>query len=262
MLTATRSLDGAKVVAAYVDKASGPFLCTSCEQPLILNKGRIRVHHFRHPPQVVCAHGQGESLEHLHCKMEIFDALARHEFASDVELEKHLGPAIADVFARIHGQPVAVEVQRSALSVTEIRQRTQVYTDLGINVLWIAIFPDAPTDTHHSPRACERWLHAAYLGRVYYWVNGLSLRPVHFDDLQLPVDGRTWFDPGGGQRASPAYTRPSQRYRTPSAGPLVDLVRDFRPRLLGPFAGGTVDVPQRRLFLDRRPRWWPALRPE
>jgi hypothetical protein len=50
--------------------------------------------------------------------------------------------------------------------------------------------------------------------------------------------------------------------RTPSAGPLVDLVRDFRPRVLPPIAGGTVDVPQRRLFVDRRPRWWQGVRPE
>ncbi|QEI08856.1 competence protein CoiA [Pigmentiphaga aceris] len=262
MLTATRQQDGVKVVAAYVDKSHGPFLCTSCQRPLILNKGRIRVHHFRHPPQVARAHGQGESLEHLHCKMEIFDALAQHASVTDVELEKHLGPVVADVFAYIHGQPVAVEVQRSVLSVAEIRERTQAYTGLGINVLWIAVFPDAPTDTEHSPKACERWLHAAYLGRVYYWVNGLSLRPVHFDDMQLPVDGRSWIEPGGARRFSSPYTRTSQRYRTPCAGPLVDLVNDFRPRLLGPFAGGTIDVPQRRLFLDRRPRWWQAIRPD
>lgn len=256
MLTAVRQHDGAKVIAAHVDNSGAPFLCTSCNRSLILDQGKIRVHHFRHPPQVSCAHGQGESLEHLHCKMEIFEALVRHEQATEVELEKRLGPATPDVFARIRGEPVAVEVQRSVLSVAEICLRTQVYTGLGINVLWIAIFPSAPTDTHHSPKACERWLHAAYLGRVYYWVGGLSVRPVHFDDVQLPVDGRSWFEPGGHARFTLAHTRASQRYRTPSAGPLLDLVRDFRPRLLRAFAGGTVEVPQRRLFLDRRPRWW------
>ena len=262
MLTATRQHDNAKVVAAQVDRAGGPYLCTSCRRALVLNKGRIRVHHFRHAAQVPCHHGNGESLAHLHCKMEIFEALAASEFAADVDVEKPLGPAIADVYARIRGQPVAIEVQRSVLSVADIRLRTEVYAALGIPVLWIVLFPDAPADTHHQPTACERWLHAAYLGRVYYWAGGPRLRPVHYDEHRLPVDGRCWFEPGGDARTVPAHTRASRRFRTPSAGPLVDLTRDFRPRLLSAFAAGTVEVPRRRLFIDGRPRWWHAMRPQ
>jgi hypothetical protein len=79
---------------------------------------------------------------------------------------------------------------------------------------------------------------------------------VHHDEYRLPVDGRLWFEPGGNARAIPAYTRASRRYRTPSAGPLVDLVRDCRAKVLPPFVGGTVEVPRRRLFMDEAPPWW------
>ena len=135
MLTALRQSDSAKVLARASEKSEAPFLCPRCRRELVLRKGRIKVHHFAHKPPVTCALGKGETEQHLKAKLEIFDALRTEPNVSELELEKDLGMSVADVYARISGVPVAVEIQRSELSVNDIVARTKNYHRLGIAVL-------------------------------------------------------------------------------------------------------------------------------
>lgn len=101
-------------------------------------------------------------------KLGIYDALLGHSNVTRLELEKDFGISIADVFACISNTPVAIEIQRSNLSVNEIIRRTENYCRLGIAVLWIALYsPDLHRDKY-SPNALGKWCHTAYFGRVYY----------------------------------------------------------------------------------------------
>ena len=79
---------------------------------------------------------------------------------------------------------------------------------------------------------------------------------MHFGPAVLRVDARSWHEPGGHERTAGGYRRIARSCRTMAPGPLLDLVRDFSPRTLPAFQGGTVYAPGRRVYLDTRPPWW------
>lgn len=255
MLTALRNLDSLKVIARDSEKPEAPFSCPKCRREVVLHKGRIKVHHFAHKPPITCSLGQGESELHFRAKTEIFDALRLAPNASEVELERDCGASVADVYAVISGTRVAIEIQRSTLSVNDIVARTQNYHRLGIAVLWLALpHPDLDSD-QYSPDAWEKWCHGAYFGRVYYWGGGEAIRPVHFGEYAIEVASRSWFADGYEQSAG-GYSRRSKRWRTPDEGATVLLSQNFQRSSRSAWTGGTVSVPQCTLFVDRQAKWW------
>lgn len=255
MLTALRQSDSAKVLARNSEKPEAPFLCPRCRRELVLRKGRIKVHHFAHKPPVTCALGKGETEQHLRAKLGLYDALRSEPNVTDLELEKDFETSVADIYARISGVPVAVEIQRSALSVNDIVARTRNYHRLGIAVLWAGLpNPDLAT-SKYSPRAWEKWCHAAYFGRVYFWESGQVFKVVHFGPYQIHVASRSWFE-GGEERSAGGHDRTSRRWRTPRPGVPCLLSRSFRMNRRTPWSGGTVTVPECTLYGDMQPKWW------
>lgn len=85
-------------------------------------------------------------------------------------LELPLEEVRPDVSATIKGVPVAIEVQISSLSVETIMRRTIDYHRRGIYVLWLLQWTPALDRPRYAPKIWEKWVHAAYYGRVYYWV--------------------------------------------------------------------------------------------
>jgi competence protein CoiA len=256
MLTATRQDDGQKVSARDAQKSQAPFHCPKCRSEVVLHKGNIKTHHFKHKPPISCSWGQGETNGHYLAKLGVYDALTKEPNVSGAELEKDFGATVADVFAVIEGVPVAVEIQRSNLSVAEITSRTQNYYRLGISVLWVALPNESLWEERYSPSAWERWCHAAYFGRVYYWDEGQRFHVVHFSPYLLYVQESSWFDSDGSERFAGGYERFSKRYKTPWHGKCVALCKDFRPKVKSAYSSGTISIPPCRLYLDRQPKWW------
>ncbi|MDM0031336.1 competence protein CoiA family protein [Variovorax sp. J22P271] len=230
-------------------------MCPACRREVVLHQGLIRIHHFAHKARVACRLGAGETEDHLLTKLSLFDALRKESNVQDVELEKNFGTAVADVFAVISGVPVAVEMQRSALAVSEITARTAEYHRLGIAVLWIDIPNGDLGLSRYSPAAWERWCHAAYFGRVYYWAGGQTLRPVHYAPLALRVEETSWRT-NGQIHSGGGYYRRSRRWRTPRPGQPVLLLKGFQRSLRHAWTGGSVHGPECTLFIDRQPNWW------
>lgn len=255
MLTAIRQSDAIKVLARQSERIESPFLCALCRREMILRKGPIKIHHFSHKPPTTCSLGKGETELHHRAKLEMYDALRADALASEVELEKNLGGSIADVYARISCIRVAVEIQRSSLSVNDIITRTRNYHRLGIAVLWIGLPNPSLPSKQYSPRAWEKWCHAAYYGRVYYWKQGQTLQVVHFDPYNIHVPSSTWFQDGSEQSAG-GYDRVSKRWRTPNPGGSVLLARGFQSAARSAWSGGTVSVPDCTLYVDRQRKWW------
>lgn len=255
MLTALRLADNEKVLARSSEKADAPFACPACQREVVLHKGLIRIHHFAHKTELACRLGAGETEDHLLTKLSLFDALCQAPNVREAALEKRLGSAVADVFALISDVPMAIEVQRSALAVGEITQRTAEYHRLGIAVLWVGIPNGDLGLSRYSPAAWERWCHAAYFGRVYYWSGGQTLRPVHFAPHAIRVDETSWrrygqvFSGGG-------YDRRSRRWRAPQAGRPVLVSDGFRKTWRPAWSGASVRVPECTLFIDKQPAWW------
>jgi competence protein CoiA len=255
MLTALRTSDNEKVLARSSAKPDAPFMCPACHREVVLHQGLIRIHHFAHKARVACRLGAGETEDHLLTKLSLFDALRAAPNVKHVELEKRFGTSVADVFAVIAGVPVAIEIQRSALAVREITARTQQYHRLGIAVLWIGIPNGDLGLSRYSPAAWERWCHAAYFGRVYYWVGGQSLRPIHYGPLALRVEETSWRK-HGQVHSGGGYEKRSRRWRKPQAGKPVLLSNGFRRTSRQAWSGGSVHVPECTLFVDGQPSWW------
>jgi competence protein CoiA len=192
MLSARRQSDGQAVLAYDERKENGPFSCIECGDPVILKTGRNRINHFAHEFPLARHYAENESDEHRRCKTEIYQALLHHPRASKVALERPLGTNRPDVSAMIGGVPVAIEVQISNLSVETIQQRTIEYFRKGIAVLWLLPWtPDLDTP-RYTPTLWEKWVHACYFGRVYYWLKELEVVAYHFEASLKSVPKRTW----------------------------------------------------------------------
>ena len=244
MLTAIRQSDGQKVVAWEADKGDRPFQCFCCQQVVTLRKGEVKAPHFAHQPPVTCEYGTGESEEHRRCKLSIYEGLTRHPGVTKCEVERNLGTVRPDVSAYIGGVPVAVEVQVSSLSLARIIYRTAEYARKGIYVLWLPLHSQRLNQDLYRLRPWELWLHAAYFGRVYYWLEGLTILPVHFRDCHTTVRGRTH----DFQKFS--------RMKVPLDGRRVDLADDFKPLSREAWSSKRLEIPGSKLLIDTQLRWY------
>src|SRR4051812_29310819 len=236
MLTAAREDNGQKVAAWEVERKDGPFRCFCCRQVVTLRKGEIKAPHFAHVPPVTCEYGTGESEAHRLCKIALYENLSRDPRVRKCEMERDLGTVRPDVSAYINGVPVALEVQLSNLSLAKIQHRTLEYARKGIYVLWLPLYTSALKRELYAPRPWERWLHATYFGRVYYWLEGLKVAPVHFRDYYYHARGRT-----------KDYKKLSRKV-VPLAGETLLLTEDFIPLQSEARSGNRFFVPQAKLF--------------
>lgn len=255
MLTA-HDAHGTKLIAWATEKHQGPFRCPGCASEVVLKKGAIKVHHFAHRPPVTCRMGMGETALHLQAKKEIFEALQGFPGVEDLELERDFGISRADVYARIRGTPVAIELQRSDLTVQALAQRTANYHRLGIAVLWVGVRSEAPSPMRYAPRAWERWCHAAYFGRVYYWVKGQILSVMHFAPYHIDVEAKSWHDSDGTEHSGGGYLRVSKRWRRLKFGQPVHIAMHFQRQQRGAWRGGDIIVPDCTLYVDQQAKWW------
>ncbi|EDX70713.1 Competence protein CoiA-like family [Coleofasciculus chthonoplastes PCC 7420] len=255
MLCAIKGTDNKKIIAKDASKQDVPFYCPKCSKEVCLRKGRIRIHHFAHKPPVTCGHGIGESEAHRQCKTEIYKSLLKHPKVQDCELEKNLGSVIPDIFAVIDGTPVALEVQISSLTIDEVIRRTEDYSKKKIYLLWLGLRNKEFNEEKYSPKAWEKWLHAMYYGRVYYWVTGLKLQPIHFSDYHLYVKESTWYE-DGEERSAGGYYKYSKRYKTPIKGKLVNITEHFQAMYRQIWKGGNIFIPECKLYIDRQNTWW------
>jgi len=244
MLTATRQANGRKLAAWEADKDEKPFLCQCCGRIVTLRRGGIRAAHFAHQPPVTCEYGTGESEEHRLCKIAIYESLRADPRVTKCEIERNLGTVRPDVSAYIDSVPVAIEVQLSSLSLERIMYRTAEYARRGIYVLWLPLYAEGLRRELYQPRPWERWLHAAYFGRVYYWLEGLQIVPVHFRDYYASVRGRTR-----------DYSKLSSK-KIPLAGRTAILTEDFRPVHRQAWANQYVSIPQSKLLMDSQAAWY------
>jgi len=257
MLCGIRS-DGSKVFARQSTKLEAPFYCPACNHELNIRKGNIMVHHFAHKPPYNenCRHGQGESEIHRKCKETVYNGLLQYEHVTQIEMEKKFDFVISDIFCFINKVPVAIEIQRSNLSVNEITARTVAYEKLGINVLWLALYNDKLSTDKYNPNAWEKWCHAVYFGRVHYWLSDLTIVPVHYSKYQTYVEAKSWFDQYGDEQSGGDYYKTHKNSKTPKLGTQLNLATDFQPALKQPWKGGSIVTPKCRIYGSNLKKWW------
>lgn len=254
MLSAKRQSDG-KIVTAYLEsKSNAPFVCLECNQEVILKTGKVRLNHFGHANPLTCKFAEGESETHRRCKMEIYEALQKQPNVRDVALERCIGNVRADVSAYINGIPVAIEVQISSLSLESIMHRTIEYFRSGFYVLWLLQWTPKLDRPRYNPQIWEKWIHAAYFGHVYYWIEGLQVVSYRFEPSFRTVRKNTWYSRRlGNKNTRGGYTLRSKRYRTTVRGNILNLATDFSPKERFWWGGNGLKVPDAKLFMEKRP---------
>lgn len=258
MLCAKRKSDGSSVIARSESKSNAPFECPECGNEVILRKGMVRIHHFAHKPPVTCTYGAGETDAHRQCKMAIYDALLQAPNVRKPGLERSLTTVRPDVRAYINNTPIAIEVQISALSLDTIIRRTTEYTRKGVYLLWLPQWT-SDLDVHrYSPRVWERWIHAAYFGRIYYWLEGLLVVSYHFAPYYTFVEETSWYGEGGEEMSAGGFDRKSKRYRTPVRGKTLNLLTDFVSHDRDEWQSQDLTIPRAKLYVDRYPKFKPA----
>jgi competence protein CoiA len=209
-----------EVMATEVSPVDGPFYCPTCREQVILKQGRIVIAHFAHYPEATCAYpNEGESDEHRLAKLEIYQALVQIPGVTNVRLERYLREVRPDVSFVLNGKLVAIEIQVSRLTLDRIEERTTAYARKNIAVLWMPLFSMELFESRYTPKDWERYLHAMYYGKVYYWFEGLLVQPVEFGEYLLEPD---WWT---GKRYR------SKRFVTPTLLPqrsMLDLVPRWR----------------------------------
>ena len=249
MLSARRKSDGQTVHAYFESKANAPFYCLVCGDPVILKTGKNKINHFAHE-NFACQYAEGESDTHRRCKIEIYKALLRAPNVHDVALERPLDTVRPDVSAYINGVKVAIEVQISSLSVETIMRRTIDYHRKGIYVLWLLQWTPKLDAQRYAPKLWEKWIHAAYFGRVYYWTGGLDVVSYSFEPSLKSVPSQSWYSKDGEKVTRRGFTRRSKRYRAATRGQTFDLAREFVPRLRYWWEGNGLKVPDAKLFME------------
>lgn len=212
-----------------------------------MKKGRVKIHHFSHIPAAYCAYGLGESEKHRQVKQEIYNALSLHPDVTKLQLERPLEDVRPDISFYLGNIPIAIEVQVSTLSLDTIATRTRSYTSKGISLLWVSPYDTAIQNGEwYDPRQWEKYIHALYFGKVYYWISGETVRPIHFDEYRIYVENTEWFE-NGYMRYEGGYYRSSKRYRTPRfqrnvpITSLSSLVRDA-------WQASTMTIPKAQLW--------------
>jgi len=251
MLSAKRTSDGEAVLAYFERSSNGPFACLECGDEVRLRTGKRRVSHFFHAYPRLCQNGVNESETHRTCKREIFEALQSHPDVSQVSMERAFEGFRADIYAVIRGTPVAIEVQISTLSPETILRRTIQYCRKGIAVLWLLPWSAKLDAERYTPRLWEKWLHAAYFGRVYYHLRDLSIASYRFDPILTPVPATTWRSPLGRLKRAGGYSRKSKRFRKAVRSGRFHLIEDFFPKMRTWWEGGEVKVPDALLWMER-----------
>ncbi|UCZ51951.1 hypothetical protein LGQ02_13955 [Bacillus shivajii] len=154
-------------------EAISPFCCPICEDRLILKLGDKQAWHFAHISNSSCSLNRGgESKEHLDGKLELAHWLEIHGYSPT--LEKYF-PHIkqrADVFVNIRNQPIAFELQRSAIPIKELINRTNEYEIYNIKPIWVGFQSESiqkhsivfPRNTlHHHFIQAHPQLYSLYL---------------------------------------------------------------------------------------------------
>lgn len=249
MLCAKRNSDSSTVIAYSESKANGPFACPACEGEVTLHQGRFKVHHFAHKPPMTCSYGKGETETHRRCRVEIYQGLLSEPNVRDAQLERSsLKTVRPDISAWIGKVPVAIEVQISALALETAIHRTLEYAKKKIYILWLAQWkPELDSDSYR-PSVLERWLHATYFGRVYYWKSGLTVVPYHFETLHRTTEFYEWYEPGGFYNSAGGDTYTLKSIKQPVRGKPLNIVADFAARKRDELG---VSVPRYLLFTDK-----------
>lgn len=224
-------LHNGKRIEAATAKRGIQYVCPGCNSGIILKRGRKVCAHFAHKASTTCSGGGGETWGHLAIKTLITNSLRQRGLR--VEPEYSIGSipwerrADVMVWAPVTNTPIAIEIQRSTLSIRELELRAISYCRMGIAQFWINLLAPGVVEqatqmsettwsiSRYTPRLHELWIHGqnnfegAWMAAPEtgeFWQ--AKLRPH-----QLTTKEAIWYDKGVEKKYRKPSTRISRRYR-------------------------------------------------
>ena len=194
--------DGCSRIAWETRREDKPFFCPACGKEVVICKGSVRAHHFRHKARSSCGYGAGESQAHMITKREIFEAVLADPACDDCQLERWVGGDVRpDVSFRYRGRYIVVEVQKSSIKIEDIKRRMAAYTARKWYTLWVIASP-RPTALYDLA-LWERFLSTMYYGMLYYWKMG-RIQVVKLRTVSRTIEATDW---GGGYSKAYRYKK-------------------------------------------------------
>jgi len=279
MLTAIRQSDNKKVVGEFIEKVKGErFKCEFCDKIVTHNKptDRVKVGHFKHKSGESFCPNHGESIEHIRTKLSIFNYIKSKwgDKLKEIEIEKWICNRTIrpDIYIETKkGNKIAIEVQASALTVTEIKRRTSKYFNENIYVMWVLLF-DYPrfyefkkewgtkddgnwglVDARYSFRdkvrlkEFEIFLYWAYYKDLIFW----DLEQEHSTDFMVIRMADYWTDDKEFRKDGEDYYYEGKQTKVMKT--IQSIKRDisfdkFRPIKGSVFKGKSYEIPERTIF--------------
>lgn len=264
MLTAS-SNHRAHCYAWTTERSEAPFFCKECLKEVVLRKGRVRAHHFAHKAPVTCQYGLGETNEHHKAKRGIFEALKINPNCSYCELEQKVNNVIPDIYAIIKEIPVAIEIQRSNMTVQDVYDRTVARHKNGLSVIWVIpsidqlkIFREDHQDVCRVPKWLE-CIHAMGFGRIYVWSgNGETVIPIHFDKFTRYIPEKDFYNSDGEYMTAGGYDKTLKDRKIVTYAPkkIIDIGTDFYSRKRDYFYTKNYSLPSCLIWRDSMKSWW------
>lgn len=198
MLTAIRYSDNKKVIGALIEKdKDATYYCEYCEKEVIHHKSesQLRVGHFKHKKGGShCPNQTKETEWHYETKYDIFNYIQTNwgSKLEELEVEKWIcnNSIRPDIYIRTLKNKIAIEVQATILTISEIKRRTVKYFKNGISVMWILPFEFERLHEYQRNRfksseyeddwvwrerdkvrfkEMEIWLYWAYFKKLIFW---------------------------------------------------------------------------------------------
>lgn len=248
------NVDGVRRPAFEAEKDECPFTCPICKKNVVLKKGSIREHHYAHEPDANCEYGKGESQLHYKVKRALYLALKEHPNCQKCELERVLKGVRPDVSLVINKAYVAIEVQKSNISIEDVERRIRAYSALGIHSIWILPVSSPKTIMHaeddvYRSKNWERHLHQLHRNRLYYWHSDALVMPYHYGAFYTYKAPKEWYDEYGNVQYGGDTWEEKKALKKPIRfpGKPLHLAEDFVPVVLASNA---------KIFLDRNQAWW------
>ncbi len=201
------------------------YFCRGCSEPVIFKRGRIRIPYFSHRARSRCAYGAYMSVEHLTAQKVLADAIRSR--GAEAKLEVPMASLAGDdrridVLAWPKAKPdakIALEVQKSDITVELIDARTRSYLAAGIAPLWVRLYDFSkwphPRSLNlrntiwvdrHFIRAWERWAYD-HLGRQLWFMDSktFALWRGTFVEAHSYKEQTSWFSSGGEEQSAGGY---------------------------------------------------------
>jgi competence CoiA-like predicted nuclease len=83
----------------------------------------------------------------------------------------------------------------SDIAISTIQRRVEASTERGIALLWVLPYHDGlRQDALYQTTQWERYLHALYRRKLYYWMHSETLQPVTYHDVTTTGEDYQWYE--------------------------------------------------------------------